>query len=44
VFPLVTVIILLSLFMVGAVNLFNFMDGSDGLAASQSVVYFLLHA
>lgn len=44
VLKLVTVIILFSIFMVGAVNLFNFMDGSDGLAASQSAVYFLLHA
>ena len=42
--PFATVVILLSIFSVGAVNLFNFMDGSDGLAASQSAVYFLLHA
>ena len=36
--------LLLSISLVGAVNLFNFMDGSDGLAGTQSLIYFLCFA
>ena len=41
---MVLAVAFLVLSLVGAVNLFNFMDGADGLAATQSLIYFFTHA
>ena len=41
---LTSVFVALVVVLVGFINLFNFMDGSDGFAGVQALIYFLLHA